>query len=156
MLAILAIIITFFYQTILICLFIAKIHTLSLRRCPHTAHSISDVFMPVLGIGSISVRSPSCPSNCPDFVLSQQHLNYFAVPPLSCHCQWGCAPDVCLGGDSIDILDGLNQSLNKSLNHFSIQCLPKRVLNLVLNPSLKFSMSIELHREVSARSCTPA
>ena len=42
------------------------------------------------------------------------------------------------GGDSIDILDGLNQSLN----HFSIQCLPKRVLNLILNlslnPSLRF------------------
>ena len=42
-----------------------------------------------------------------------------------------------LGGDSIDILDGLNPSLNPSLlNHFSIQCLPKRVLNLVFNPSL--------------------
>ena len=33
---------------------------------------------------------------------------------------------------SIDILD----SLNPSLTHFSIQCLPKHVLNLVLNPSL--------------------
>ena len=42
------------------------------------------------------------------------------------------------GGDSIDILDGLNLSLNPSLNHFFIQCLPKRVLNLVLNPSLRF------------------
>ena len=45
-----------------------------------------------------------------------------------------------LGGDSIDILDGLNPSLNPSLNHFSIQCLPKRVLNLVLNPSLNPSL----------------
>ena len=44
------------------------------------------------------------------------------------------------GGDSIDILDGLNPSLNPSLNHFSIQCLPKRVLNLVLNPSLNPSL----------------
>ena len=42
------------------------------------------------------------------------------------------------GGNLIDILDGLNPSLNPSLSHFSIQCLPKRVLNLVLNPSLKF------------------
>ena len=49
------------------------------------------------------------------------------------------------GGDSIDILDGLNPCLNPSLNHFSIHCLPKRVLNLVLNPSLKFLVSIELH-----------
>ena len=45
-----------------------------------------------------------------------------------------------LGGDSIDILDGLNPSLNPSLNHFSIQCRPKRVLNLVLNPSLNPSI----------------
>ena len=44
------------------------------------------------------------------------------------------------GGDSIDILDGLNPSLNLSLNHFSIQCLPKRVLNLILNPSLNPSL----------------
>ena len=54
-----------------------------------------------------------------------------------------------LGGDSIDILVSLNPNLNPNLNHFSIQCLPKRVLNLVLklclNPSLKFQMSIELH-----------
>ena len=28
------------------------------------------------------------------------------------------------GGDSIDILDGLNPSLNPSLKNFSIQCLP--------------------------------
>ena len=44
------------------------------------------------------------------------------------------------GGDSIGILDGFNPSLNPSLNHFSIQCLPKRVLNLVLNPSLNPSL----------------
>ena len=39
------------------------------------------------------------------------------------------------GGDSIDILDGLNPHLN----HFSIRRLPKRVLNLCLNlkPQLK-------------------
>ena len=49
-------------------------------------------------IGSISVRSPSCPSNCPDFVLSEEHLNYFAMPPLSCRDKWCRAPDVCLGG----------------------------------------------------------
>ena len=50
------------------------------------------------------------------------------------------SPNLTLGGDSIDILDGLNPSLNPSLNHFSIQCLPKRVLNLVLNPSLNPSL----------------
>ena len=50
---------------------------------------------------------------------------------------YSCGPRN-LGGDSIDILDSLNPSLNQSLNHFSIQCLPKCVLNLVLNPSLKF------------------
>ena len=53
-----------------------------------------------------------------------------------------------LGGDSIDILDGLNASFNPSLdpsrNHISIQCLPKRVLNLVLNPSLNPSLNQSL------------
>ena len=44
------------------------------------------------------------------------------------------------GGDSIDILDGLNRSLNPSRNHFSLQCLPKRILNLILNPSLNPSL----------------
>ena len=40
------------------------------------------------------------------------------------------------GGDSIDILDGLNPSLN----HFPIRRLPKLVLNLVLNPHLNSSL----------------
>jgi len=40
------------------------------------------------------------------------------------------------GGNSIDILDGPKPSLS----HFPIQCLPKRVLNLVLNPSLNPSL----------------
>ena len=46
------------------------------------------------------------------------------------------------GCNSIDILNGLNPSLNLSLNRLPIWHLPKRVLNLVLkvylNPSLNF------------------
>ena len=42
------------------------------------------------------------------------------------------------GCNSTDILDGLNPSLNLSLNHRPIRRLPKHVLNLCLNPSLKF------------------
>ena len=49
------------------------------------------------------------------------------------------------GCNSIDILDGLNPSLNRC----PIWCLPKHVLNLCpklcLNSSHKFQMSIELH-----------
>ena len=41
-----------------------------------------------------------------------------------------------LGCNSIDILDSLNPHHNPSLKCCPIRCLPKRVLNLILNPSL--------------------
>ena len=53
------------------------------------------------------------------------------------------------GCNSIDILEGLNLCLNPRLNHFPTRRLPKCVLNpclnLRLNSSHKFQMSIELH-----------
>ena len=53
-----------------------------------------------------------------------------------------------LGRNSIDIFVGLNLCLNPCLSHFPTRRLPKRVLipclNLRLNSSLRFQMSIEL------------
>ena len=56
----------------------------------------------------------------------------------SARASTGYSGQIYQGCNSIDILG----ALNPSLNHFSIQRLPKHVLNLVLNlclnPSLKF------------------
>ena len=49
------------------------------------------------------------------------------------------------GGDSIDIWTALTWALSRALTILAGKRLPKRVLNLVLNPSLKFLVSIELH-----------
>ena len=79
-----------------------------------------------MNVGGVSGgrRNTDCRMGPPSFLL---------FPRLFLEVPRHRGPPAALGVNSIDILDGLNPSLN----HFSIQCLPKRVLNLALTQALK-------------------